>query len=66
MFVSLRAVGLEQTRTGLAWWYREYAHEQARRERLVYRDEEDAAKAARRGLWKDPKAIPPWAWRKGR
>ena len=66
MFVSLRAVGLEQTRTGLAWWYREYAHEQATQERLVYRDEEDAAKAARRGLWKDPKAIPPWAWRKGR
>ena len=37
-----------------------------RESRLVYRDEEDAAKAARRGLWKDPKAIPPWAWRKGR
>ena len=66
MFVSLRDVGLEQIRTGMAWWYREYAHEQATQERLVYRDEEDAAKAARRGLWKDPKAMPAGAWRTGR
>jgi endonuclease YncB( thermonuclease family) len=27
MFVGLRDVGLEQIRTGMAWWYREYAHE---------------------------------------
>jgi len=65
IYVNRRDVGLEQIRTGMAWWYREYAHEQATQERLVYRDEEDAAKAARRGLWSDPKAIPPWAWRKG-
>jgi len=39
----------------MAWWYREYAKEQATQERLVYRDEEEAAKAARRGLWTDPK-----------
>src|SRR4249920_2135404 len=47
----------------MAWWYREYAHEQATQERLVYRDEKEAAKAARRGLWADAKPVPPWEWR---
>ncbi|HKA01991.1 MAG TPA: thermonuclease family protein [Candidatus Solibacter sp.] len=65
VYVARRDVGLEQIRNGMAWWYREYAHEQATQERLVYRDDEAAAKAARRGLWNDPKAMPPWAWRKG-
>ena len=63
MFVGLRDVGLEQIRAGMAWWYREYAHEQATQERLVYRDEEESAKGARRGLWKDAKPVPPWEWR---
>ena len=49
MYQGLRDVGLEQIRAGMAWWYREYAKEQATQERLVYRDEEEAAKAARRG-----------------
>jgi endonuclease YncB( thermonuclease family) len=48
----------------MAWHYKAYQHEQPTQERLVYRDEEEAAKAARRGLWKDPKAMPPWEWRK--
>lgn len=64
VFIGMRDVGLEQIRAGMAWWYREYAHEQTTQQRLVYRDEEEAAKAARRGLWTDPKAMPPWAWRK--
>ena len=55
VYQGLRDVGLEQIRAGMAWWYREYAKEQATQERLVYRDEEEAAKAARRGLWTDPK-----------
>ena len=64
MFIGLRDVGLEQIRAGMAWWYRDYAHEQATQERLVYRDEEEAAKAARRGLWKDAEPMPPWEWRR--
>jgi hypothetical protein len=48
----------------MAWWYREYAHEQPTQERLVYRDEEENARAARRGLWKDAKPVPlPSAYR---
>src|SRR4249920_2183140 len=34
VFVGLRDVGLEQVRAGMAWWYREYAHEQPTQERL--------------------------------
>ena len=57
-------MGLEQIRQGMAWHYKAYQHEQPMQERLVYRDEEDAAKAARRGLWNDAKPVPPWEWRK--
>ncbi len=64
VFVGMSDVGLEQLRAGLAWWYREYAHEQSTQERLVYRDEEERAKAARRGLWKDANPVPPWDFRR--
>jgi len=64
VYVTRRDVGLEQIRTGMAWHYKAYQHEQPMQERLVYRDEEDAAKAARRGLWNDAKPVPPWEWRK--
>jgi endonuclease YncB( thermonuclease family) len=57
-------VGLEQVRAGMAWHFKEYAHEQPTQERLVYRDEEGAAKAAKRGLWADAKPVPPWEWRR--
>jgi endonuclease YncB( thermonuclease family) len=66
VFVGLRDVGLEQIRAGMAWWYREYAHEQRTHEQLLYRDAEEGAKARRVGLWKDAKPVPPWEWRAGR
>ena len=49
---------------GMAWHYKEYQHEQTTQDRLVYRDEEESAKARRVGLWKDAKPVPPWEWRK--
>ncbi len=48
----------------MAWHYKEYQHEQTTQDRLVYRDEEEVAKARRVGLWKDAKPVPPWEWRK--
>jgi len=65
VYVNLRDVGLEQIRAGMAWHYKEYQHEQTTHDRLVYRDEEENAKARRVGLWKDTKPVPPWEWRKG-
>jgi endonuclease YncB( thermonuclease family) len=65
VYERMRDVGLEQVRAGMAWHFKAYQHEQDTPERLVYRDEEEAAKAAKRGLWKEPKQIPPWEFRKG-
>ena len=56
-------VDLEQLRAGVAWWYREYAKEQSPQERDEYAREEEGAKAARLGLWKDAKPVPPWDFR---
>ena len=64
VFVGLRDVGLAQIRAGMAWWYREYAHEQRMHEPILYRDEEESAKARRVGLWSDEKPAPPWEWRR--
>src|SRR5215831_3612965 len=47
-------------RDGWCWWYRKYAPSDTKLEML-----EAVAKAARRGLWADPKPIPPWVYRKG-
>jgi micrococcal nuclease len=47
----------ELVRAGFAWWFRRYSSD-ATLEAL-----EAEARAARRGLWADPNAVPPWEWR---
>ena len=42
---------------GYAWWYRKYSDDQT----LAKLEAE--ARKERRGLWADPKAVPPWDWR---
>ena len=64
VFLSLRDVGLAQIRQEMAWHYKEYQHEQTTHDRLVYRDEEESAKARRVGLWMDANPVPSWEWRK--
>jgi endonuclease YncB( thermonuclease family) len=66
VFVGTRDVGLEQVRAGYAWWYREYAHEQTRDDRVTYEAAEAEARQARRGLWHDPAPQQPSAFRRGR
>ena len=53
-----RDLSVELARAGLAWWYRKYAPDDKELAAL-----EQAARAARVGLWVDPKPIPPWDWR---
>ncbi|WP_242873717.1 thermonuclease family protein [Pseudacidovorax intermedius] len=48
---------------GLAWWYRQYARRQTAAERRRYAAAEAGARRARRGLWQDALAEPPWQWR---
>ncbi len=55
--------GLAQLTVGLAWHYRQYAHEQDPQQRGQYEFAEIEARAKRAGLWRDPRAVPPWDWR---
>jgi endonuclease YncB( thermonuclease family) len=54
-----RNLNREIVRAGLAWRFERYAHHDT-----VLRDLEREARGARRGLWADPQAVPPWEWRK--
>lgn len=58
-----RNIAYELIKEGLAWSQR------GGNERQTYRDEEDLAMAAGKGLWADRNPIPPWKWqgpKKGR
>lgn len=47
---------------GWCWWYRKYAQADRTLERF-----EEVARAEQKGLWADPRPMPPWEWRnKGR
>jgi endonuclease YncB( thermonuclease family) len=50
----------EQVRRGMAWVFDRYATDAS-----LYAIQDDA-KAARRGLWADPRPFPPWVWRADR
>lgn len=58
--------GLAMLTVGMAWWYRAYAHEQTPQERGQYEFAEQEAKAKKAGLWRDPKPVAPWEWRRQR
>ncbi|WP_374515971.1 thermonuclease family protein [Niveibacterium sp.] len=51
---------------GMAWWYREYAKEQAPGDRAVYSRAEANAARDQRGLWADRDPVPPWEWRRAK
>jgi len=56
-------VNLEQVRAGMAWHYKAYERTQTATDRQDYAGAENAAKAAKRGLWVDADPTPPWEWR---
>jgi endonuclease YncB( thermonuclease family) len=53
-------VNLQVVRLGLAWHFKRYSSEEA----LAHAESD--ARTARRGLWSDPHALPPWEWRRTR
>ena len=55
--------GLEQIRSGMAWWYRQYANDQAPEDRRQYEVAETEARQGRVGLWRDTDPVPPWDFR---
>jgi endonuclease YncB( thermonuclease family) len=50
----------ELVRAGYAWWYRKYSDDETL-EKL-----EAEARAEHRGLWADPRPVPPWDYRQDR
>jgi endonuclease YncB( thermonuclease family) len=56
--------GLAQLKAGLAWWYREYAHEQLPEDARQYELAEWQARSRREGLWEQTQPMPPWEWRR--
>ena len=52
-----RSLNHELVWGGLAWMYRRYTTDQS------LSDLEEEARVARRGLWADAHAVPPWEWR---
>jgi endonuclease YncB( thermonuclease family) len=57
VYVDGLDVNAEQVRSGYAWVFRRFGQDA----QLVALEAE--AKAARRGLWRDPRAMAPWTWR---
>jgi endonuclease YncB( thermonuclease family) len=61
-------VGLRMVELGLAWHYKRYASSQPHEEAASYAMAENAARAAKTGLWRDlgtaATPVPPWDWRK--
>jgi endonuclease YncB( thermonuclease family) len=66
VLVNGQDVNLVQVERGMAWWYRAYAREQSSSDRRLYEAAEDAAKADKRGLWRDAEPVPPWEFRHGK
>lgn len=54
-------INQEMVRAGYAWWFRKYAPDNRLLEQL-----EMEARNARRGLWADPRAVPPWEYRRSK
>lgn len=58
--------GLVLVQSGLAWWYRAFARDQAPEDRVLYEVAEREAREARRGLWAHSDAVAPWEYRRVR
>ena len=63
VWVDGRSVNEEMVRQGAAWVYRRYCHEQICD---TWQSLQDEARLARRGLWANKKAIPPWQERRAK
>jgi len=58
VMIDGRDVNMEMLEEGMAWHYKHYDHNKRLREA------EQSSRAAKKGLWTDGKAVPPWDWRK--
>ena len=66
VWLSEQDINLAQIEAGFAWHYAEYARDQRPSDRPRYAAAQEEARDARRGLWQDPKPIPPWQFRRSK
>ncbi len=57
-------MGLEQVKDGMAWWAKDLARDLSPEDQSACQNAQLMAQLMRRGLWRDTKPIPPWAFRK--
>ncbi len=57
-------VCLKQVKTGFAWHYKKYQHEQSLEDQRLYAEVENQARDERLGLWRENNPIPPWEYRR--
>ncbi|MXV38191.1 thermonuclease family protein [Flavobacteriaceae bacterium Ap0902] len=50
-------INMQMVRKGMAWHYQKYS------DNKLYQDLEKIARKQKVGLWQDPHAVAPWAWR---
>lgn len=62
--VGGRDAGLEQLRAGMVWFYTHYGRDLDPRVRDEYIAAQRDARNAKRGLWSDVRAMPPWQYRR--
>jgi endonuclease YncB( thermonuclease family) len=63
IMIDGRDVNIEQVKAGMAWHFKKYEDEQKPEDRVTYAAAEQAARAAKLGLWIDPNPTPPGDWR---
>lgn len=66
VLVNGQDVNLVQVERGMAWFYRQYQREQSSNDQKLYEAAEDAARADKRGLWRDVEPVAPWDFRHAR
>jgi endonuclease YncB( thermonuclease family) len=57
-------VNLVMVSAGLGWWQRLPENQDLRSNQEALNRAEESARAAKRGLWSKPGAVPPWEWKK--
>lgn len=57
-------INLAQVGLGMAWWNKKFTDSQLPGDAPKYEKAEKQARAARKGLWSDSHALPPWTWRR--
>lgn len=65
VFLDKTDINLEQVKGGFAWHYKKYQDEQTPEDRKNYSEAEINARQLNLGLWLQPNATEPSAWRRG-